>query len=279
MSEVHEAGGRIIPQLWHVGAMRNPKQDLPNPDLPAISPSGMYKPGAFTGSEMSRADITAVIDAFAQAARSARELGFDGVEIHGAHGYIFDQFLWGELNLRSDEYGGGAVDRTRFLAETIRAVRGEVGSEFPVILRISQWKQQDYDARLATRPEELGAILQPLADAGVSLFHCSQRRYWEPEFDGSPMNLAGWVKKLTGRPTITVGSVGLSAALSIRDIGEEANVVCDLTPLARAVARGEYDLVAVGRAMLADPEWVMKVREQRLNELCPFERSALDTLW
>lgn len=279
VGEVHEAGGNIVPQIWHVGAMRNPKQDLPNPDQPAISPSGLYKPGASAGREMSKADVTAVIDAFARAARSAREVGFDGVEIHGAHGYILDQFLWGALNLRADDYGGGPVERTRFAAELISAVRREVGPDFPVILRISQWKQQDYAARLADTPEDLAAILAPIADAGVSLFHCSQRRYWEPEFDGSELNLAGWVKKLTGRPTITVGSVGLSGALSIQDIGEDADIVGDLTPLARAVDRGDYDLVAVGRALLADPEWVAKVREQRLDELRRFDRAALDTLW
>jgi 2,4-dienoyl-CoA reductase-like NADH-dependent reductase (Old Yellow Enzyme family) len=279
VGEVHEAGGAIVPQLWHVGAMRNPRQDLPNPDQPPISPSGMYKPGGFAGREMSKADIEAVVDAFSSAAYSARELGFDGIEIHGAHGYILDQFLWGALNQRSDEYGGGPIERTRFAVEIVSAVRREVGPDFPLILRISQWKQQDYSARLADTPEALGALLRPIAEAGVSLFHCSQRRYWEPEFEGSDLNLAGWVKKLTGRPTITVGSIGLSEALSIRDIGEEADIVHDLTPLARAVDRGDYDLVAVGRALLADPEWVAKMREQRIKELRRFDRSMLEKLW
>lgn len=279
VDEVHSGGARIVPQLWHVGAMRNPKQDLPNPDQSPISPSGLYKPDGAAGRAMDKADVQAVIDSFARAARWARELGFDGVEIHGAHGYILDQFLWAPLNQRTDEYGGGPIERTRFAVEVVSAVRREVGPDYPLILRISQWKQQDYSARLADTPEQLQAILEPIAEAGVSIFHCSQRRYWESEFEGSDLNLAGWVRKLTGRPTITVGSVGLSDALSIRDIGEGAEAMSDLTPLAAAVARGDYDLVAVGRALLADPEWVLKVRERRFEELRPFDRSALGTLW
>ncbi len=89
------------------------------------------------------------------------------------------------------------------------AVRETVSPEFPVIFRYSQWKQEAYDARLAETPEELEAILTPLAAAGVDAFHASTRRYWIPEFDDSELNLAGWTKKLTGKPAITVGSVGL----------------------------------------------------------------------
>lgn len=279
VDEVHAAGGRIVPQIWHVGAMRHPKQDLPNRHLAAMSPSGLHKPGAAAlGREMSAQDIADVVDAFGKAAYDARRLGFDGVEIHGAHGYILDQFLWEPLNRRDDAYGGDAVERTRFAAEVVSAVRRAVGADFPLILRISQWKQQDYTARLAADPEALGAILAPLTAAGVDIYHCSQRRYWETEFDGFPLNFAGWVKRLTGRPTITVGSVGLNAPLSVTDIGDEAGADDELQPLADAVARGDYDLVAVGRALIADPAWAEKVREGRFGELHRFERRALEEL-
>jgi len=279
VEEVHEAGGKIAPQIWHVGAMRHPKQDLPNPHLPPKSPSGLHKPGASaSGQEMTAKDIADIANAFGKAAYNARRLGFDGVEIHGAHGYILDQFLWEPLNRRKDAYGGTAVERTRFAAEVVAAVRRAVGPDFPLILRISQWKQQDYTARLATDPEALGAILKPLTEAGVDIYHCSQRRYWETEFEGSALNLAGWVKRLTGRPTITVGSVGLSAPLSVTDIGDEAGTDDELQPLADAVARGDYDLVAVGRALIGDAEWVDKVREGRFSELRRFDRSALEEL-
>lgn len=280
VDEVHDAGGKIVPQIWHVGAMRSPGGDYPNPTLPSASPSGLYKPGGKQVAEPLEAhEIRAIIDGFRRAAGDARRLGFDGVEVHGAHGYIVDQFLWDALNHRTDDYGGSDVMRTRFAVELIAAMRAEVGEGFPIILRVSQWKQQDYGARLAETPEQLAAIFRPIADAGVDIFHCSQRRYWEPEFAGSHLNFAGWMKRLLGTPVITVGSVGLSGAMSTRTVGRDAEVSADLEPLANAVAVGDYDLVAVGRALLADPAWVEKVRAGRLDELKPFGKSDLDRLW
>ena len=100
--------------------------------------------------------------------------------------------------------------------ETIQAIRRAVGDDYPLLLRISQWKEQDYTAKLARTPEELGDFLTLLAAAGVDAFHCSQRRYWQPEFAGSGLNLAGWAKHLTHKPSIAVGSVGLSGELNTR---------------------------------------------------------------
>src|ERR1700691_3161898 len=207
---VHAGGGRIFSQLWHVGGVQGqPEQKLP---VSPVSPSGLLKPGVKNGEPMAMADIEAVIEAFAQGAANAKGAGFDGVEIHGAHGYIIDQFFWDGTNQRTDKYGGDLVSRTRFAVEIIQEVRRRIGPDFPLELRFSQWKLQDFDAKLARTPTELGAFLEPLSDAGVDLFHCSTRRFWEPEFPdtGSDLNLAGWTKKISGVPTITVGSVGLS---------------------------------------------------------------------
>lgn len=281
VEEVHEAGGRIVPQIWHVGSMRHPSQDYPNRHLPSASPSGLYHPERpAKGEPMSKAEIRAVVDAFAKAARDAREIGFDGVEVHGAHGYLIDQFLWEGLNRRDDEYGGDLERRARFAVEVIEAIRREIGEDFPLIFRISQWKQQDYSAKLAHTPEELEKLLKLLVDAGVDVFHCSQRRYWEPEFEGSSLNLAGWVKKLTGKPTITVGSVGLTRELEVGSMESLRNVaeVANLDGVLERLGKGEFDLVAVGRGILADPEWARKVREGRLEELRPFTKDALETL-
>jgi 2,4-dienoyl-CoA reductase-like NADH-dependent reductase (Old Yellow Enzyme family) len=280
VDRVHEAGGKIVPQLWHVGIMRDPRaNDYPNRDLPSVSPSGVFKPGGKqVFAPMTRSDIQEVIESFARGAASARELGFDGVEIHGAHGYIVDQFLWGSLNKRDDEYGGDAIQRTRFAVDLVKAVRAAVGHEFPVILRISQWKQQQYSARLAETPERLKDIFGPISDAGVDIFHCSQRRYWDAEFEGSPMNLAGWIRRLTGRPTITVGSVGLAGPMSVTELGQKTEPSANFAPLVAGITQGEFNLVAVGRALLVDPAWVRKIKEHRFDELLPFTKHCLDTL-
>ena len=127
---------------------------------------------------MSIAQIESVIGAFATAATDAHKLGFDGVEIHGAHGYLVDQFFWEGTNQRDDEWGGSMAARSRFANEIVRAIRAATTPDFTIILRYSQWKQQDYTARLATTPQLLEQFLQPLADAGVDIFHCSTRRYW-----------------------------------------------------------------------------------------------------
>src|SRR5690606_10899877 len=198
--------------------------------------------------------------AFAKAAADAKALGFDTVELHGAHGYLIDQFFWAGTNTRTDRYGGATLaERSRFAADVVAATREAVGPDFPILLRVSQWKQQDYAVRLAPTPREMEQWLGPLVAAGVDILHCSQRRFWEPEFpeiDGaSGLNFAGWAKKLTGAPTISVGSVGLSGDFfsAFQGQGSEA---ASLDGLVERMERGEFDLVAVGRALLSDAHWV-----------------------
>ena len=276
VEEVHGAGGKIMPQLWHVGMTRNPAKAT-NPDLPSHGPSGLVKPGKALSEPMTKKEIKETIDAFARAAADARAIGMDGVEVHGAHGYLIDQFFWEGTNIRDDEYGGDLVGRTRFAVEIIEAIRREVGKDFPLILRFSQWKQQDYTARLARTPDELAAFLKPLSDAGVDAFHCSQRRFWEPEFEGSDLNLAGWTKKLTGKPSITVGSVSLSGEF-IASFGGESSEATGIDDLLDRLEKGEFDLVAVGRALLVDPAWTQKVHQGAFDKLMAFNPAALATL-
>ncbi|MGV9266424.1 NADH:flavin oxidoreductase [Kitasatospora sp. NPDC003701] len=274
---VHAAGGTIMPQLWHIGMVRK-QGEPPFADAPAVGPSGLRIDGTEgTGRAMTRSDLDDVIGAFAEAAAAAERTGFDGVELHGAHGYLLDQFLWAGTNRRTDAYGGDHVDRTKFAAEIVAAVREAVSPGFPVVFRYSQWKQEAYDARLAETPEELEAVLAPLAAAGVDVFHASTRRYWEPEFEGSDLNLAGWTKKLTGRPTITVGSVGLDGDVIAAFAGEGSEVQ-GIDNLLDRLERDEFDLVAVGRALLQDPQWAAKVLAGRYDELKPYDAAALKTL-
>jgi 2,4-dienoyl-CoA reductase-like NADH-dependent reductase (Old Yellow Enzyme family) len=284
---VHAAGGRIFSQIWHVGAVQGQSE----PKLPAapISPSGLLKPGVKIGEPMTLAEVEAMVSAYAQAAVDAQRVGFDGIELHGAHGYLIDQFFWQGTNQRTDKYGGDLVGRTQFAVEVIRECRRRTGPKFPIQLRFSQWKLQDYAARLVNTPDELSRFLEPLAAAGLDAFHCSTRRFWDPEFEGSDMNLAGWTKKLTGKPTVTVGSVSLDVDFVVslgrspkpESSAKDGNGVgrgAEMDHLEAMLARGDFDLVAVGRAMLADSSWAAKVRDGRFGELSAFSPEVLKTL-
>ncbi len=281
---VHSAGGKIGLQLWHVGAWQLEGDSGRLPVAP-VSPSGLVTKDETVGEPMSSDEVNETIDAYARAAAEAQRVGFDAVELHAAHGYLIDQFFWDATNHRTDQYGGDLADRTRFATEIAREIRRRVGAKFPLLLRFSQWKLQDYSARLANTPYELDHFLRPLVSAGIDAFHCSTRRFWEPEFVGSDLNLAGWTKRLSGRPTITVGSIGLNVdfVASLRGIAGPARNehdarVLHLDQLLRMIARDDFDLVALGRALLADPAWPTKVREGRFGALVPFTPKVLETL-
>jgi 2,4-dienoyl-CoA reductase-like NADH-dependent reductase (Old Yellow Enzyme family) len=277
VDQVHAAGGRIAPQIWHVGGAANPSKPW-QPQGGLESPSGFIGADTPTGRVMSEEDIADTIAGFGRAAAAARRIGFDAVEIHAAHGYLIDQFFWAHTNRRTDHWGGASLaERSRFAIAVVKAMRAELGPDLPLILRVSQWKQQNYRARLAETPDELRQWLEPLAEAGIDIFHCSQRRYWEPEFAGSDLNFAGWAKKVTGKPTITVGSVGLSGEFLGAFRGEGAQPA-GFDDVIRRLEREEFDLVAVGRALLTDWEWPIKVRDGRFDELRPFAREDLAVL-
>jgi 2,4-dienoyl-CoA reductase-like NADH-dependent reductase (Old Yellow Enzyme family) len=281
IEEVHAAGGKMAPQIWHTGSVISPATRW-TPAAPVESPSGLIAPGLPRGEAMSDTAIADSIAAFAKAAADAQQLGFDAVEIHGAHGYLIDQFFWEGTNERADGFGGASLkERSRFASEVIKAIRAAVGPQFPIILRISQWKQQDYSVKLATTPKAMGYWLIPLVEAGVDMLHCSQRRFWEPEFpeiDGNAgLNFAGWAKKITGAATISVGSVGLSNDLLAAFGGEGATPV-SLDKLIRRLEREEFDLIAVGRALLSDPQWAKKVHAGDAEALLNFSPAALGEL-
>lgn len=282
-AKVHAAGGFTVPELWHVGLIyRGPDVLVGNelafrPELGQVSPSGYIAPGKRVSDGMTQAQIDEVIGCYGKGAAMAKALGFDGVEIHGAHGYLPDQFFWKALNHRTDGYGGSPRARGRFAAEVVAECRRRLDPGMPVILRISQWKMVDYDARMADTPQELEALLAPAVEAGVDLFDCSQRRFWEPAFEGSDLNLAGWVKKLTGVPTMTVGSIGLDCDL-LASLAEGRTAELNLASLDQLIARfdrGDFDLVGVGRAMIAEPDWPKLVQDGALDRLKPFSTRSL----
>ena len=226
---------------------------------------------------MTDEDIADVIAAYARSATRAIEAGFDGIAVHGAHGYLIDTFFWAETNQRTDRWGGSIAERARFGVEVVRAVRAAIGPDRPIFFRFSQWKQQDFRARLATTPQELEQLLVPLAEAGVDVFDGSIRYFNRAEFEGSPLNLSGWAKKLTGKLAMAVGGIGLDRGMYDSNRDGRAAAVDNTELLMERFNRGEFDLVAVGRALLNDPEWTRKLR--RGEPQIPFDQARLKTLF
>jgi 2,4-dienoyl-CoA reductase-like NADH-dependent reductase (Old Yellow Enzyme family) len=287
-TKVHREGGLCVPELWHVGLipcgpdLLAGKGIVFRPELGQVSPSGYIAPGQKVTEGMTQAEIDEVIAAYARSTAKSVELGFDGIELHGAHGYVIDQFLWKELNHRTDRYGGSPRARGQFAADVVRACRAALEPGMPVIVRTSFWKMVDFEARLADSPQELEDLFAPMVEAGVDLFDCSQRRFWEPVFPadesgGSDLNLAGWVKKVTGVPTCTIGSIGLDTDFftNLAEGKQSETETGRLDDLMRRFNRGDFDMVAVGRAMIAEPDWPKLVQAGRLDKLRPFSPSIM----
>ncbi|MDI9899343.1 12-oxophytodienoate reductase [Rhodococcus sp. IEGM 1409] len=272
VDDVHAAGGKIVPQLWHVGPLWGAMTQM-DPSLKPMRPSGEWGPLGVTSysaayveraqastEAMTEQDIQDVIDAYVRSAKHAVELGFDGIAIHGGHGYLLDSFFWEGTNQRDDAWGGDLERRTKFPAAVVAAIRAVIGPDLPIIYRFSQHKQQDFTAKIAETPEELGVILGALVDAGVDVLDASIRRFDIPAFEGSDLSLAGWAKKLTGAVTMAVGSVGIGKSLRDSRIEGVAPVVDNIPQLEERIGRGEFDLIAIGRLHLADPALATTLR-------------------
>lgn len=284
---VHAAGGKIVPQLWHQGVMRIPGTG-PHPEAPTIGPSGLWGPSGRTtsidaakipsdpkiGQPMTDADIEAVIEAHVRSARNAILAGFDGIAIHGGHGYLIDTFLWDETNQRTDRWGGSRSQRSAFGVEIVRRIRVAIGPDLPIFFRFSQWKQQDFRAQLGATPQELEEVLCPLADAGVDVFDASVRYFDRPAFAGSDLSLAGWARKLTGKHSMAVGGVGLNKGMY--DSKSDVAVVDNVDAVIKRFETGEFDLVAVGRAAIGDPNWARKAIAGEAAE--PFDPDSVSAL-
>lgn len=271
---VHGAGGHMLIQLWHEGALRKAVDGM------TLSPSGRAHATRGNGRAATAAELAELTDRFVASARLAQDAGADGVEIHAAHGYMLDQFLWRATNDRGDGYGGDDIrHRARLPAEIAAGVRAACGPDFVISFRFSQWKEVDYAARVAADPAELAALVALLRDAGVDMIHASTRRFSEPEWPGDPRGLAGWVRALSGLPVIAVGSVGLDRDVMSQFVeGGESRAAPAVAELERRLTAGEFDLVAVGRSLIGDPDWVAKVRDGRFDAIRPFLRADLGQL-
>lgn len=244
---VHEAGARIVMQLMHAGALSQGNHW----NRGAVGPSAVQPKGEqlafYRGEgpypaprEITMEEIRQVIYDFAAAAARAKQAGFDGVEIHGANGYLLDQFLTDYANQRHDQYGGSTENRVRLLVEVAEAVRAAVGASYPVGMRISQGKVNDYVHKWANGQEDAQIIFSRIAAAGLEFIHTTEHDAQAAAFaadnsDGG--SLAGYAKRYGNLPVIANGKLGNPDA---------ANAM---------LAEGKADIVALGKTALANRDW------------------------
>ncbi|WP_456280369.1 NADH:flavin oxidoreductase [Cupriavidus sp. JZ107] len=246
---VHDAGGRIFVQLMHAGALSQANRFRDETVGPsAITPKGKQM-GVYRGNGPYRTpraiephEIDAAIDGFAEAARLARDIaGFDGIEIHGANGYLLDQFLTDYTNRRNDAWGGAIGQRIRLAEQTARAVRAAVGDAFPVGVRISQGKVNDFTHKWAEGAEGAAIVFGTLAATGIDFLHVTEFEAWQPAFPGDTRTLVQHAR--LAAPHLTVIANG-----SLHDPARAQDALAD-----------GADLVALGRGALANPDWPMRV--------------------
>ncbi|WP_149261343.1 tRNA-dihydrouridine synthase [Actinomadura sp. K4S16] len=254
---VHEAGGSIVAQLMHAGALSqgNPyRDDTAGPS--AVVPQGVRMPeygghGPWPApKEMSPADIKEAVDGFVAAAVNARQAGFDGVEVHGANGYLLDQFLTDYTNQREDSYGGTVADRVRLMAEVVAAIRAEVGPDWCVGVRVSQTKVNDFRYRWPGGAHDAEVIFAALTEAGATYLHvASEGRNW---LDSAQLErgltVTGLARRVSGLPVIANGGM--------HDPELSAQVLAD----------GHADLVSIARGALVHPDLPRRLAEGREPE-------------
>ncbi|MDQ0220199.1 NADH:flavin oxidoreductase [Peribacillus cavernae] len=256
---VHQEGSKIFIQLMHAGALsqgnRFKRQALgPSTVQPKGEKLAMYGgEGSFPApKEATKEDITDVTKGFVDAAIRAKEAGFDGVEIHGANGYILDQFLTDYINKRNDEYGGSTENRVRLVVETVKAVRNAVGEEFTIGVRVSQGKVNDHSHKWAGKEKEAEVIFGQLGNAGIDFIHVTEYKAWQPAFEGASVTLAGLAKNYGNVPVIANGYLH------------------DPDRARKIIENGEADVITLGRGALANGDWVTKVKnDEPLDEFVP----------
>jgi 2,4-dienoyl-CoA reductase-like NADH-dependent reductase (Old Yellow Enzyme family)/thioredoxin reductase len=239
---VHEAGARMIVQAAIFGGK-----------FGEAAPTSMHSPNyAGLPRELTLDEICAIIEDFGQAARRAREAGYDGVEIHGCHGYLIGQFISPALNKRIDAFGGSLEGRMKFPVEIFRAMRKQVGDDFTIGFKMSAW--EDLDGGVHSGAESV-QIAKRMADEGVAYVHVGSLNTTVERLSPYPsvpclylprntlMPLAEEINRaLPGTPIMATGSI---------IVPEEAE---------RFLAEGKCDMFALGRALLADPYWAAKAK-------------------
>lgn len=249
---VHVEGAKVFAQIMHAGSQAQGNRFVDSTVAPsAVAPKGeqltFYRgEGPYrVPEELSAQQMEQVRQGFVAAALNAKEAGFDGVEIHGANGYLLDQFLTDYLNQRTDEYGGSAANRVRFPSEVARAVREAVGPDFTVGIRISQGKVSDYEHKWSGGEDEARVIFSALAETGIDFLHTTEHRAYAPAFEGGEKSLAQLAKEHSGLAVIANGHLD------------------DPSTAESMLGDGGADVLALGKAALANRDWPERVRAGR----------------
>jgi 2,4-dienoyl-CoA reductase-like NADH-dependent reductase (Old Yellow Enzyme family) len=262
-SAVHAEGGKIAAQIMHAGALRqgNPYREA-SVGPSAIRPKGQqmqfyYGEGPYPApEEMTAAQIEEAIEGFVAAAiRAVTLAGFDAVEIHGANGYLLDQFLTEYSNQRTDRWGGNVAKRVSLLVETVRRVKQAVGGRAPVGIRISQGKVNDFHAKWPGGEADAAIIFTALADAGADFIHVTEFEAWQPAFEGTTDSLAALAKRYA--PNVPIIANG-----SLHDLDRAGELL-----------KSGVDVVAMGRGALANPDMPSLLAAG--ETLRPFDRAIL----
>ena len=229
---VHARGSRIFAQLMHAGAQAQGNRFVDSTIGPsAVAPKGDQL-GFYRGEgpyrepeEATPAQMDEVREGFVKAALNAKAAGFDGVEIHGANGYLLDQFLTDYLNQRTDQYGGTPENRVRFAVEVSSAVRDAVGPDMSVGIRISQGKVSDYTHKWAGGADEAKTFFTALGGTGIDYIHTTEYRADAPAFGEEGASLAALAKQHTGLPVIANGNLDEPEAAAALIADGQADVI------------------------------------------------------
>lgn len=248
---VHQEGGTIIAQIWHVG--RASHHELAG-NLPPQAPSAIRAEGKVSRfgksfdipEEMSIEDIKEVIQQYAQAAKNAIAAGFDGVEIHGAHGYLIDQFNSDISNHRTDRYGGDLASRLTFMKEVLTSVIEAIGAD-RTLIRFSALKIDQPDYMWDDPEKAIQTFIEAFKETGVKMIHPSTMEFTKPIADG--LTLHQLVRKYWDGISIGVGNI-------TPEIAETA------------IAEGTIDVAAIGRPLIANPDFLHRLKNG--EELIPY---------
>ena len=249
---VHAAGAPVSIQLYHAGRQMSLRVSGRRPVAPSAVPCPLVRelPRA-----LEPAEIEALVERFADAAERARDAGFDAVEVHGAHGYLIHQFLTPLANRREDAWGGDLAGRARFALAVVRAIRARLGRAFPILFKLSAEDRLPGGLTL----DDTCAVARWLEEAGVDALVVSAGTYASFEWIVQPLALPraclrGLAARVRAAVTIPVAAVGR---------------IPDAALAAEIVAAGDADLVAMGRALLADPDLPRKARSGRDADVLP----------